>query len=113
MTPGQLQIAAPYLAAGLLALALVFFLVSLRYFRKSRTDFYWRRRRTAGQRGWRLFVWSLGLMLVSGLICLVTGVAGILNPRPTTTLGPTRVVIAFSPTAAASASPTTELTATP
>ncbi len=96
MTPGQLQIAAPYLAVGLLALALVFFLISLRYFRKSRTDFYWRRRRTAGQRGWRLFVWSLGLMLVSGIICLVTGLAGLINPRPTPPITQTSVALAPS-----------------
>src|SRR5260370_15577831 len=99
MTPGQLQLAAPYLAAGLLALALVFFVISLRFFRKSRTDFYWRRRRTAGQRGWRLFVWSLGLMLVSGIICLVTGVAGLLNPRPTPTITLTSIALASSPSA--------------
>src|SRR5258707_4025937 len=72
MTPGQLQLAAPYLAAGLLALALVFFLISLRFFRKSRTDFYWRRRRAAGQRGWQLFVWALALTLCSGGACTVT-----------------------------------------
>src|SRR5258707_12156452 len=72
MTPGQLQLAAPYLAAGLLALALVFFLISLRFFRKSRTDFYWRRRRAAGQRGWQLFVWALALTLCSGGACNVT-----------------------------------------
>lgn len=113
MTPGQLQLAAPYLAVGLLALALVFFLISLRYFRKSRTDFYWRRRRTAGQRGWRLFVWSLGLMLVSGLICLATGVAGVLNPRPIPTSGPTRVVLASSSTPTVTITSTIQPSATP
>ncbi len=81
MTPDRLQSAAPLIAVALLVLALVLFLLSLRYFRKSRTDFYWRRRRSAGQRGWRLFVWSLFLTLSSGIICLGTGVQGLLQAR--------------------------------
>src|SRR5258708_17049470 len=92
MTPDRLQAVAPFIAAGLFVLALLVFASSLRYFRKSRTDFCWRRRRMAGQRGWRLFVWSIVLTLFSGLMCLVTGVAGLVNTRQT----PTTVSLAAS-----------------
>src|SRR5258707_6724099 len=97
MTPQQLQTAAPPFAAGLFALALALFLLSLRYFRRSRTDSYWRRRRSAGQRGWRLFVWSIIMTLLSGMLCMAAGLAGlsanrnaaltavvVVAPRPTT-----------------------------
>jgi len=62
----------PYLTGATLGLGLLLFLVSLRFFRRSRTDVYWRRRRDAGQRGWRIFVLSFVLFLVGGLSCLVT-----------------------------------------
>src|SRR5258708_33937505 len=76
MTLDRFQSLAPYIAAGTLALALVLFAISLRYFRKSRTDFYWRRRRAAGQRGSRIFVGALGLMLCLGAGCTGTAVSG-------------------------------------
>jgi hypothetical protein len=85
MTPEQIQSVAPLIAAALFALALLLFLASLRMFRKSRTDFYWRRRRAAGQRGWRLFVWSIVLSLLSGILCLAIGLVGVINARPTAT----------------------------
>ncbi len=85
MTTEQLQPVAPVIAAVLFALALLLFVTSLRFFRKSRTDFYWRRRRSAGQRGWRLFVWSIILTLLSGLLCLVTGLTGLIYARTTPT----------------------------
>src|SRR5258708_38322324 len=92
MTPDRLQAVAPFIAAGLFVLALLVFASSLRYFRKSRTDFYWRRRRISGQRGWRLFVWSIVLTLFSGLMRLVTGSAVLVN----TQLTPTAVSLAAS-----------------
>src|SRR5512143_887730 len=85
MTPEQIRTVAPFIAVGILALALLLFLSSLRMFRKSRTDFYWRRRRAAGQRGWRLFVWSIVLSLMSGVLCLAIGLVGVINARPTAT----------------------------
>jgi len=48
------------------------FLVSARLFRRSRRDVFWRRRREAGQRGWRLFVLAFTLLLISGVTCAST-----------------------------------------
>src|SRR5438105_581160 len=103
MTPDRLQSIIPFVAVGLFILALLMFLLSLRYFRKSRTDFYWRRRRTAGQRGWRLFVWSLVIMFTSGMICVVMGVAGMINARHTPTASVAAVALG-TPTVALTAS---------
>jgi hypothetical protein len=77
----QVQVAAPLIAVGLFILALLLMLLSVYYFRRSRTDFYWRSRRRAGQFGWRIFVVALSLTLVSGIICVVIGVGGMLTGR--------------------------------
>lgn len=61
-----------YGAGGLFALAILLFLVSLRLFRRSRRDVFWRRRREAGQRGWRLFLLAFTLLLISGATCAST-----------------------------------------
>src|SRR5258708_25091250 len=87
MTLDRFQSLAPFIAAGTLALALVLFALSLRYFRKSRTDFYWRRRRAAGQRGWRLFVWALALTLCSGGACTITAVSAFIKAGRSGTAG--------------------------
>lgn len=108
MTSEQLQSVAPLIAAAIFVVALLLFLASLRLFRKSRTDFYWRRRRAAGQRGWRMFVTSIVLTLLAGMLCLVTGVAGLLSARPTPTLTHT-----FTATATRTSTPTLTHTATP
>ena len=79
MTLHGLQSYAPYIAAGAFVLALALFLISLRYFRKSRTDSYWRYRRVAGQRGWRLFVWALVLTVLSGAACTITATAALIS----------------------------------
>jgi hypothetical protein len=91
----RLQSIAPTVALVLFGLAVLLLLFSLRLFSKSRHDAYWRRRRAAGQRGWRLFVWSITLTFASGSICLATGVVGFIT-RPTRT--PTRTLIANLPT---------------
>ena len=61
-----------YGAVGLFALAVLLFLISLRLFRRSRRDVFWRRRREAGQRGWRVFVLAFALFLISGVTCAST-----------------------------------------
>ncbi len=86
----ELRTVAPTLAGVLLALALLIGLASLRLFRKSRTDSYWRSRRQSGQRGWRLLQLCIFTTLASGLICTASGLTGIAL-RPTDT--PTPVVI--------------------
>jgi hypothetical protein len=65
--------ALPYATGVFFLLALLLFLVSLRLFRRSRTDVFWRRRRDAGQRGWRIFVFSFALFALSALSCTFTG----------------------------------------
>lgn len=70
--PETLKNAFPYVTGALFGLALLLFLVSFRLFRRSRTDVFWRRRRDAGQRGWRLFVAGALLLLLSAASCGVT-----------------------------------------
>jgi hypothetical protein len=53
-------------------LALLLLLVSLRLFRRSRTDVFWRRRRDAGRRGWRLFVLAFVFFGFSAVLCAAT-----------------------------------------
>ncbi len=110
MTIQQLQMTAPPLAALVLALALLFTLAALRQFSKSRTDSYWRRRREAGQRGWRLLVTSVFLMLTSGMVCSISGVAGLVLRAQIT---PTAIVIVPTQTAVPTLSPTPLPTLTP
>jgi hypothetical protein len=102
----QIQSSAPAIAIALFALAALLLILSLRMFRKSRTDSYWRRRRTAGQRGWRFFVWSVLLTLGSGMVCLATGVSGMLASRTATAMSgsPATIIVALqSPTVAQTA----------
>lgn len=73
------QNALPYITGALLALALFLFLLSLQWFRRSRTDVFWRRRRDAGQRGWRSLVLSFILILLGGISCAFTVLTAIVN----------------------------------
>lgn len=109
MTIKQLQETAPPLAGLVLALALLFTLAALRQFRKSRRDSYWRRRRNAGQQGWRLMVVALFLTLVSGLVCSLSGVAGLVLR---TQITPTAVVLLPTATDTPTLLPTATLTPT-
>jgi hypothetical protein len=70
--PESIQDSLPTITAILLGLALLSFLVSLRLFRRSRRDVFWRRRREAGQRGWRLFLLSITLLVVGTVSCAMT-----------------------------------------
>lgn len=110
MTIKQLQMIAPPLAGIVLAVALLFVLAASRMFRKSRTDSYWRRRRTAGQQGWRLLVSALFLMFVSGMVCSISGVAGLVLRTNET---PTAVAFVPTDTATATQPPTVMITPTP
>ena len=101
------------ITVALLALGLLLFLLSLRLFRRSRTDVFWRRRRDAGQRGWRTLVFSSVLIVLSVLSCLFTIVAAIVNQNNSTP-APTDVVIEPSPSLLPNTTPTaTETPAVP
>ncbi len=96
----------PYLTGAALGLALLMFLVSFRLFRRSRTDVYWRKRRDAGQRGWRIFVAGAVLILISGVSCVLTLLTATLwndDDNPPTA---TRVAGQMTPTEDRSGSPT-------
>lgn len=58
-----------YITLALFVIGLLLILVSLRLLRRSRTDAFWRRRREAGQRGFRLFLLGFGLFVLSGFGC--------------------------------------------
>lgn len=90
-----IQNALPFLTGSLFGLALLLILVSLHLFRRSRTDVFWRRRREAGQRGWRLFVFSFGLIIFGSVSCVLTlffGVFGEDAPAATGTPPATQAV---------------------
>ncbi len=72
------QHALPYVTGGLFGLALLLFALAFRLFQRSRTDIYWRRRREAGQRGWRLFVVASIMTIFSAVACVLTLAIGIL-----------------------------------
>jgi hypothetical protein len=86
----------PVITGALLVLALLLFLLSLRLFRRSRSDVFWRRRRDAGQRGWRILVLSFLLIILSIFSCIFTAVSTLIN-RNNSTPAPTEVVIEPSP----------------
>jgi hypothetical protein len=82
------QNALPYITGVLFVLALLLFGLSLRLFRRSRSDVFWRRRRDAGQRGWRALVFSFLLIALSVVSCLFTVLVAMINhshssPAPT------------------------------
>lgn len=86
--PDNLQNALPLLTGALFVLALLLFALSLRYFRRSRTDVFWRRRREAGQRGWRALVSSFVMIVLSIGSCACTVLFAIIaedEPAPVST----------------------------
>jgi hypothetical protein len=79
----------PYLVGGLLALALILFIVALQLLRRGRTGPYWRMRRASGQRGGQLLIVSvvmfgaaIAIAIFSGLAALaVGGIGAFFNER--------------------------------
>src|SRR5215212_7555331 len=63
----------PYLLIGMFVLGLLTFLISLQQLRRRRTGAYWRLRRRAGDRGGKLFLLSIALMVGSVVLTVITG----------------------------------------
>jgi hypothetical protein len=97
MTPTTLL----YFTGITLVLALLFFGVSWRLFRRSRNDVFWRRRREAGQRGWRLFVLACVLVGLSGLTCVGTVISALFSTEDSKESSP-----AVSPATGVAVNPT-------
>lgn len=86
-----------YTTGAIFGLALILFVISVRLFRRSRRDVFWRRRREAGQRGWRLLLVSIFLLIVSGLFCGVTGLASWMSEDDATDTPSSTSVAELSP----------------
>lgn len=84
------------LTVGLFVVALLLFVFSTHFFRRSRNDTYWRRRRDAGQRGLRAFVLAFVLLIASGVTCLLTVLATLIDDK--NAAGSTPITIADLPT---------------
>lgn len=97
--PDTLRTVLPYFTGVLFLLALLLFLISVHLFRRSRTDVFWRKRREAGQRGWRLFVFAFVLILLSGAACAATLLTGGLTDTDDTTPSPSGPTLAETLTA--------------
>lgn len=82
--PVRIQQYTVYLAGVLLAGAALFFVIALVSFRRSRSSTYWRQRRRAGRNGLHLFVWSVILSAVGGVLLVVAGAGSALSRTPTT-----------------------------
>ncbi|MCB9453925.1 MAG: hypothetical protein H6672_21035 [Anaerolineaceae bacterium] len=67
----------PILIVAMLVVALVLFLLALQQLYLGRTGSYWRLRRTAGKRGGRLFLISIGLFVAGLALAFYSGLAGV------------------------------------
>jgi hypothetical protein len=67
----------PYVLVGMFVLGVLLFLLSLYLLRLRRTGSYWLLRRRAGDRGGRLFLISMGLIIGSLSLSLVTGLGSL------------------------------------
>ncbi|WP_119072289.1 hypothetical protein [Aggregatilinea lenta] len=89
--PESLQNTLVYVTGAFFVLALLLVLISLRLFRRSRTDVFWRRRREAGQRGWRLFLLGGVLLVLSAVACVSSVALSIFGEEDTTPAIPTEI----------------------
>lgn len=67
----------PYVLVGTFVLGVLLFLLSLYLLRLRRTGSYWLLRRRAGDRGGRLFLVSMGLIIGSVLLSFITGLGSL------------------------------------
>jgi hypothetical protein len=86
------------LALALFALAVLFMLLSVRSFRRSRKDTFWRRRRAAGQLGWRTFLLSAIFLVFSGALYAISVIAPRLLGAPAVGTVPAVSELTIAPT---------------
>ena len=67
----------PYILGGMFLLGVLSFLLALHQLRVRRRGAYWLLRRRAGERGGRLFLLSVGLIVSSVALTIVTGLASL------------------------------------
>lgn len=89
--PESLQNILVYVTGAFFVLALLLVLIALRLFRRSRTDIFWRRRREAGQRGWRLLVLGGALLILSVVACVSSVFMSVFGGDDETPAAPTAV----------------------
>lgn len=112
--PDSIFNALPYITVALFGFALLLMMLSMRLFRRSRTDVFWRRRREAGQRGWRLFLASVMILITSGVACAATALNTWLpEPDDKGTITPTTAAVAEISTLPVEEATAFQLTASP
>src|SRR5664279_467175 len=92
----------PYILGGMFVIGVLLFLLALQQLRRRRTGTHWRMRRRAGERGGRLFVLSIGLMVVSVVLALISALVTLAhrNDSPAVNRGPDDLYgIVLSPSA--------------
>ncbi len=89
--------ALPAITGVLFGLALLFFLISWRFFKRSRNDVFWRKRRDAGQRGWRIFLVGFLMFGCSGIFCAFSVISLLFFEDDTATATPTALSLITSP----------------
>ncbi len=67
----------PYLLIGMFVLGVLTLLIALQQLRVRRTGAYWLLRRRAGERGGRLFLIAVGLIVLSLVLTVVSGLAAV------------------------------------
>ncbi len=77
MTAQQIATILPYILVSMFLLAVMLFILALQQLRRGRKGAYWRLRRRAGQRGGRLLLAAVGLLILTLGLAFYSGLAAI------------------------------------
>ena len=119
MTAQQIANLLPYLLVSMFLLAVMLFMLALQQLRRGRKGPYWRLRRQAGQRGGRLLIASVGLLMLTLGLAFYSGLAAVAFRGIDSVLGRNQTTYAgvfvptLTPTLEESPTATATLTATP
>jgi hypothetical protein len=81
MTLDDIRELLPTLTSLVFLIGMIFFLISVRFFKRSRRAPYWAERRRAGQRGLRIFLFSTALITISMVLCLATLIVSLIGDQ--------------------------------